>query len=259
MNIEKLWDSHRGAVSLTFDDGTGNQIEKAIPPMNKLKLKGTFYLCPGGQQWRERLSLWQEVAAIGHEIGNHTLSHTCSDNLFGTSGGLEDKTVEEIENDIMAAQERLVQIAPHQKQWTFCYPCYCTYVGRGESRKSYVPLIARHFLAGRAGGEYGFANHPNAVDLSCVWGLPTERMSGFEMIGLVEELASKGLWVVLVFHEIDGSRLSVGSHDFHMLLHYLKRRNDQIWTAPVVEVARKIAAFQSAQRGAEGNAVNRAP
>lgn len=247
MNIGNLWDSCRGAVSLTFDDGTSNQLEKAIPPMNERRLTGTFYIQPRGKKWQERLSPWEEVAATGHEIGNHTLSHICSGNFYGTTGGLEDKTSEEIENDIMAAQERLVQIAPHQKQWTFCYPCYCTYVGRGELRTSYVPIIAKHFLAGRAVGEYGFANHPQVVDLSCVSGLATERMSGFEMIGLVEELTFKGLWVVLIFHEIDGSRLTVGSHDFHMLLDYLKRRQDQIWTAPVVEVAKRIAAFQSAQ------------
>lgn len=40
---------------------------------------------------------------------------------------------------------------------TDTYPCYCTYVGRGESRKSYVPIVAKHFLAGRSVGEYGSA------------------------------------------------------------------------------------------------------
>jgi len=202
MDLDAFWSPYRGAVSLTFDDGTANQLRKAIPPMDRLGLRGTFYLVP-----KER------------------------------------------ESDVLAAQERLVQIAPDQTRWTFCYPCYCTFVGRAETRQSYVPIVARHFLAGRAGGEYGFANHPAAVDLSCAWGLATERMSGFEMIGLVEELTSRGQWVILVFHEIDGSRLTVGSHEFHMLLNYLHRRRDVIWTAPVVEVAQKIAEFQ-AKRGA---------
>ena len=104
-------------------------------------------------------------------------------------------------------------------------------MGRGESRQSYVPVVAQHFLADHVGGEYGFANHPQSVDLACAWGVPTERMSGFEMIGLVEELTSTGRWVILVFHEIDGHRLTVGSHEFRLLLNYLDRRRDQVWTA----------------------------
>jgi len=245
MHVKKFWSPYNGAVSLSFDDGRRSQLEKAIPIMDRLGLKGTFYLAPGDEDWQERLAPWKHIASTGHEIGNHTLSHICSSN-YGFGKGLEDMTPEEIESDILAAQERLVCIAPYQTQWTFCYPCYCTYVGRGTSRQSYVPIVAKHFLAGRIGGEYGFANHPGAVDLAASWGLPVERMSGFEMIGLVEELTSRGQWVILVFHEIDGNQLSVGSNDFEMLLNHLHRRSDAIWTAPVVQVAKRIAAFQAA-------------
>ena len=246
MSLENLWSPYSGAVSLSFDDGRSSQLEKAIPMMERLELKGTFYLVPAGSDWQERLDPWQQVAVAGHEIGNHSLSHTCSSNYRGGGKGLEEWTLVEIEQDILTAQERLDHIAPHQKRWTFCYPCYCTHVGRGASRQSYVPIVAKHFLAGRAGGEYGFANHPQAVDLAACWGLPTERMSGFEMIGLVEELTSQGRWVILVFHEIDGSRLTVGSYHFEMLLQHLHRRSDTIWTAPVAQVAGRIARFQAA-------------
>lgn len=70
----------------------------------------------------------------------------------------------EMENDILNAQERLEKLVPHQTGWTFAYPCYCTDVGRGETRHSYIPIVARHFLAGRAAGEYGFGNHPEWAD-----------------------------------------------------------------------------------------------
>jgi hypothetical protein len=270
MDFEHFWAPHQGAVSLSFDDGTPNQLQKVVPVLDTFGIRGTFYLTPRGANWRERLAPWVDVAAAGHEIGNHTLSHICAENYSlanpmqkrspkrpqkeradagDTSGALrgylEDKSLQDIEGDILRAQERLVEIAPDQNQWTFAYPCYCTYVGRGESRQSYVPIVAKHFLAGRVGAEYGFANHPGAVDLASSWGLAVERMGGFEMIGLVEELTAQGGWVILVFHAIDGGRLSVSSSDFHMLLNHLRRRSEQIWTAPVVEVATKIAAFRS--------------
>jgi len=88
------------------------------------------------------------------------------------------------------------------------------------------------------------------MDLACVWSTPAERMSGFEMIGLIEGLATRGPWVVLTFHEIDGSRLTVGSYDFGVLLEYLQRRSNEIWTAPLVEVAAKIAGARRSGRDA---------
>jgi len=240
INLKKFWSPYLGAVSLTFDDGTVNHLEKAIPPMDRLGIKATFYIHPSGEDWKDRLVPWKQVANNGHEIGNHSLSHTCSSNFLMKPGGLEEKSLSEIEDDILTAQQRLKQIAPHQNNWTFGYPCSNTFVGRGAQRQSYVPVIAKHFLAGRTSGEFGFANHPGIIDLACVWGIPVERMSGFEMIGLVEELTHQGYWIILIFHEIDGQRLTVGSYNFKMLLNYLHRKTDQIWTAPVVEVAKKI-------------------
>lgn len=248
MNAKKSspWAPYRGAVSLTFDDGTDNQLDVALPLLDQHGLRATFYLHARDHLWHQRRERWQAVAAAGHEIGNHTLSHWCPDNLTRRPGGLEERTLAEVEADLLAAQARLQQLAPQQGAWTFAYPCYSTFVGRGEARRSYVPLVAQHFLAGRAGGEYGFGNDPAVVDLACLWGLAAERMTGFEMIGLVDELAREGLWLILVFHDISGSRLSVDRDDFLRLLEHLQRRADTIWTAPVVEIAGALAAWRAA-------------
>ena len=240
MDLKEFWAPYCGAVSLAFDDGNPLQLQKAIPLMDEARIRGTFYLNPHGENWRERLAPWRQVAQAGHEIGNHSLTHTCSNNLLGSAGGLEDKDLAFIESDILAAQERLVELAPHQKEWTFAYPCYNTTVGRGLGAQSYVPVVAKHFLAGRARGEYGFANHPLFADLAQLSATPVERWSGLEMIGHVEGLAAQGQWLILVFHEIDGARLTVGRHDFRLLLTHLHQRRDAIWTAPGAEVAKKI-------------------
>lgn len=240
MNPSDFWAPYRGAVSLTFDDGTDNQLERAVPPLNELGLHATFYLHARDDLMQKRFDEWQAVAGAGHEIGNHSLSHPCTQSISGNAGGLETLTLQAVESDILAAQERLARLAPHQQRWTFAYPCYNTFVGRGASRQSYVPVVAKHFLAARAGGEYGFGNRRHTADLACLGGLPVERKSGFEMIGLVEELTARGLWVILVFHEISGVRLSVAQEDYLMLLHYLHRRKTDLWIAPVAAVAGKI-------------------
>jgi len=239
-----------GAVSLTFDDGTANQLANAIPPLDERGLCATFYLNP-----RDRLmdsaQPWREASRRGHELGNHTLSHPCPGAITG-GRGLEDMTLEEVEKDILAAQVRLETLAPHQTAWTFAYPCYATYVGRGEERRSYVPVIARHFLAGRAGGEIGFGNRPGTLDPAALIGTPVERLSATELIDLIERLAPAGQWLILVYHDIDGEVLSVRQNDFVPVLDYLARNRDRVLTAPVVEVASKLRGARIEQTNAVG-------
>ena len=244
MSNQEFWGPYNGGVSITFDDGTANQLEKAVPMMNAAGLPATFYIKPSGEHWEQHQDEWRAVAAAGHEIGNHSFSHPCSGNLSGRNG-LEDMTLADIEANILLAQTELDAVFPDKKEWTFAYPCYSTFVGRGIDRRSYVPVIAEHFVAGRCWGEYGFGNRPFSVDLSACWGMNCELMSGFEMVGLVEALTAKGQWVILTFHAIDGSQLSVTSHDFQMLLDYLVRRQNEILIAPVLEIAQKIRSASS--------------
>jgi hypothetical protein len=239
-----------GAVSLTFDDGTENQLANAVPPLDERGLCATFYLNP-----RDRLMAfaqpWRKAARRGHEIGNHTLSHPCPSAITG-GRGLEDMTLEEVESDVLAAQVRLETLAPHQTAWTFAYPCYATYIGRGEARRSYVPVIARHFLAGRAGGEIGFGNRPGMLDSAALIGTPVERLTASEVIALIERLALTGQWLILVYHDIDGEVLSVRQSDYVPVLDYLARNRDRVLTAPVVDVASTLRAARIEQANAVG-------
>lgn len=243
-----MFSPHQGAISLTFDDGRSTQLEHALPIMNRLDLKGTFYLIPNGVDWRKKLSPWREVARRGHEIGNHSASHPRPPNHNSVEGVYySDMTLESLESDISKAQSRLKEIAPTQEKWTFCYPCYHTDIGLGLSRKSYIPLIEKQFIAGRGIQEYGFANVPEKVDIACIGGCPCERMSAFEMIGMVEELAvGQKQWVVLVFHDINGDRLTTSKYDFQLLCEYIARRQDDLWCAPVASVACHIRRQRSA-------------
>ncbi len=245
--LKKFWYPYEGAVSLTFDDGAPSQLEKAIPVLNDHSIKGTFYLVGGRLNTPEKIEAWQKVSAAGHEIGNHSFSHCASTN-FGDEDGLEKWTLNDIEEDILRAQKQLEPLFPNQKDWTYCYPCYLTDVGMGASRKSYVPVVAKHFLAGRGKGEYPHGNHPFGVDLSLVWGHPVEQMSAQTMIGLVETQVAHGRWVVLVFHRIEDYRISVQGEDFLGLIEHLSRHRDRIWTAPMCEVAKKIHQYQNERK-----------
>lgn len=230
------------AVSLTFDDGIPSQLARAVPMLNDADLQGSFYLNPRGDNFLEKLAPWRAVAKAGHEIGNHTMAHTCSRAFRRepTAQGLENFTLADIDKDIAEAKRRLQQLVPEQKKMSFCYPCYMDFVGCGPTRQSYVPVVAKHHIAGRGKGEFPFANHPATVDLHYTWSWPAERMPGSQMVGLVESCVANHSWGILTFHGISEGHLGVAESDFRELVNYLKGNHQRIWTVPVAKVAKQI-------------------
>jgi len=241
----------QGAISLTFDDGYASHLKVAVPHLNQFGLRATFYLNPKGDResfgvssWRRRLRPWLPVSRAGHEIGNHSLSHPCSLNIqVDWAKNLLDMSLDELRADLIAAQQRLQAVFPHQGKNSFAYPCYETSVGRGRERVSYIPLVAEMFVAGRSRGELRaeLANDPQYCDLHCLSSWAVERQSGAFMIGLAEQAVSLGRWGIFTFHGIQEGHLPVGDTDFIELLDYLARQRDRIWVAPLAEVAGYIA------------------
>lgn len=243
-------DPYRAAVSLTFDDGMRSQLEVAVPILEEYGLRGTFYLNPSGAQesagigdsWMERLARWQPAQARGHEMGNHTLVHPCSLNMQNDWNRPHNPlywTLEQIQEDILAAQKRLDAAFPEQGEITFAYPCYESTVGRGRNRVSYTPFVAEHFVAARHKGELqaDLANDPLHCDLHHLSSWPVERQPGALMVGLAEQAAALGRWIVFTFHGIDEGNLTVAASDFRQLAAYLAGRKD-LWTAPLVQVGK---------------------
>ena len=152
----------------------------------------------------------------------------------------------DIEADILEAERRLQELIPNHGPRSFCYPCYATDVGEGVSRQSYVPVIARHFVAGRGGGEYGFFNHPYNCDLHCLLGASGQQMTAAQLIGLAELALSQGRWAIFTFHGIDTGRLGTAQYDFSALLDHLSANRERIWVAPVRDVASHLIALRNA-------------
>jgi len=245
----------RSAVSLTFDDGLTSQLEVAVPMLNDRDMLATFYIPPrdfilGANDWVDRLSMWKEVARQGHEIGNHSLSHTCSRGFRDTLDGpsIETMTLEDIEADMLEAECRLDEVLGPSRR-TFCYPCYQAHVGDGLTRQSYVPVIAKHFIAARGRGE--FANYPLTCSLTYLWSYNVEGMSGEAMIQLIERSMSLGQWCMLAIHGIEVGNLAVARKDFTEVCDFLARNRRDIWVAPVIDVAQRIIDWRASRGGVE--------
>jgi peptidoglycan-N-acetylglucosamine deacetylase len=234
-----------GAVSLSFDDGMQSQLARAMPILEEFGLRGTFYVNPT-ETFLARADEWRAAFERGHEIGNHTVLHPCSQNFaFITEAGrrpLEAYGLEEIEAEIVDAGRILAEAIPGMGVVSFAYPCYQPFVGRGSLRQSYVPVVLRHCVAGRGRGET--PNDPFLCDVGYLGSFPCERMTGTQMIGLAEEAAALGRWTILTFHGVHEGHLSVADRDLEMLCRHLANRREGIWTPTVAEGASFVLAVQ---------------
>ncbi|MBI3922401.1 MAG: polysaccharide deacetylase family protein [Armatimonadetes bacterium] len=192
-------DGERAAVSLTLDDARLTQIDNGIPLLNTCGVRATFYASLVNIE--RRLTEWCEAVTAGHEVGNHSVHHPCSCNFaWGTPHVLEDYTLEQMEAELLEANdilERLVGVRPT----TFGYPCGQNYVGRGEETRSYVPLVAKHFVAGR-GFRDESCNGPACCDLAQLFGVDYDRMTFAEVKSWLDRTAERGGWLIFAGHEM---------------------------------------------------------
>ena len=63
----------RRSIALTFDDGPSEGTLPLLEYLDKERIKASFFMC--GKNVRRLASIAGQVAAAGHEIGNHTYSH----------------------------------------------------------------------------------------------------------------------------------------------------------------------------------------
>lgn len=227
------------ALSLSFDDARLSQVEGGTALLDEYGIKATFFVVPA--QVEERLEGWKKTVASGHEIGNHTFTHPCSGNYpWSQSKALENYNLKAIRKEMKDCNEQIAKLLGVQPT-VFAYPCGHTYVGRGTKTKSYVPVVARHFFAGRTYRD-NISNDPNFCDLSQLTGIDMDEKDFDEILPLLKRATQNNHWLILGGHEMGESgnqttRLSM----LRKLLEYASDPANGIWIAPVGTVARYLA------------------
>jgi peptidoglycan/xylan/chitin deacetylase (PgdA/CDA1 family) len=226
------------ALSLSFDDGRASQVEGGAALLDRHGVKATFYVTPAAVE--PRLDAWKGVAAAGHEIGNHSLSHPCSGNFtWSRSKALEDYTLEGMEREMTEANRRITSLLGVTPE-SFAYPCGQTFVGRGVNTRSYVPVAAKLFVTARGWLDEA-PNDPAYVDFAQLTGIESDGKDFDQILPIIESAARTGLWVVLAGHDMRASgtqttRLAM----LDTLCAYATNPANGVWIAPVGVVARYV-------------------
>jgi len=228
----------RAALSITFDDSWPSQLDVAVPILDRHELRATFYVLP--TKTRPRADEWRRVATT-HEIGNHSASHPVPAGRHGPGDTtLEMYTAARMKAEL-ARTDVLIETMLGVRPQTFAYPGGYTYVGEGAHAASYVPVVARRYVAGRA-YRSEFANDPDWCDFAQVQATHVDDLDGNALVELVDAAVEDGRWLVVVAHEIDGGgSWSLSSRALDELCRDVAGRSD-VWVAPVVDVARHLRA-----------------
>ena len=238
-------DGKRGAVSLSFDDARPSQVDAGLLILDAHGVRATFYLSlPFIPQ---RLPAWRAAAARGHEMGNHTATHPCSGNFpWSRANALESCTLERMEDEVArasAAIRYLVGVEPA----TFAYPCGQKFVGRGESARSYVPVIARRFLAGR-GFRDEAPNDPAFCDLAQAAGIDGDDASFEALRGMIDQAVQTGGWLILACHDVgDFARQAIRAEVLDEVCRYSQDPASGVWIDSVASVSAHIRRWRNGQ------------
>src|SRR5258708_7076610 len=230
----RVWpNGARAAVSLTYDDALNSQLDNAVPELDRLGLKATFFLTEDNAHWR--LADWEALARDGHEVANHTVTHPCA--LSGYSA----ERFEHSEIDRMEGY--LDDHFGADRARTFAYPCGYLGIGRGgrhERFARYRRVLQRDSVVAARTTAGGPNRRAEVVaDPLYLHGFePTFEGDGVgPAIRYLHETVAKGGWAILVFHDVlpkwhaDGDA-SVATHN--KILAQITALD--LWCAPMGQV-----------------------
>jgi peptidoglycan/xylan/chitin deacetylase (PgdA/CDA1 family) len=229
----------QAAISLTFDDARFSQIDRGLPILDEYGAKATFYVSI--RSLEERVDEWKMAAANGHEIGNHSLTHPCSGNFpFARERALEEYTIERIRSELDEANkiiERLLGVRPV----SYAYPCGQKFVGRGRNLRSYVPVVAAKFIAGR-GWMDEWANDPAFCDMAQLMAMELDGKDFEQVKQIIDRTLTNGGWLVFCGHDIGegGRRQTTLASTIRAICEYAQDPANGVWLDSVENVARYV-------------------
>lgn len=241
--MNKPWMGKKCAVVLTYDDAINQHLDNAIPVLDSLGLKATFYLTAFSTSMQTRLNEWRKLVQNGHELGNHTLYHPC----IGGQGrewikpdyDLNNYSVQRIVNESRMTNLFLQALDGKTKR-TFAFPCGDMKIGDS----SFMNAMKNDFIAARA--VRNEMHKINEVDLYNVDCYLVNGETGAQMIEWVKQAMKTNSLLVILFHGVEGGNsLNVSLPAHSQLLHFLKDNEKDILIAPMLTVAEHIKAWQA--------------
>jgi sialate O-acetylesterase len=244
--VSRPWQGKKTAVVITYDDAIDQHLDNAIPVLDSLGLKATFYVTAFSHSMQTRLNEWKKLPEKGHELGNHTLFHPC----IGGKGrewvakeyDMNNYSVKRMEDETKMTNLFLRALDGKTKR-TFAFTC-------GDMKikdSSFINGMKNDFTAARA--VRNEMHKINEIDLYNVDCYMVSNHSFEQMKEWVDNAVQTNSLLVILFHGVGGGNaLDVSLPAHGEFLRYLKKNEKNIWIAPMLEVAEHIKLFQLANK-----------
>ena len=226
----------KAAICLTYDDGMETHLTNAIPQLDSVGLKGTFFM--NAISGKNTVLAWRKAARDGHELANHSLLHPCPDKTNNPPAELSANTytVAQMLDEIATMNGYLRVLAPRRPYYTYAYPCSRYMAGD----QNYVENLRQSGLVRYA--RTGSVKQQIVADFQQLdfflvpcWGvLPANSTT--EIIDFAQQVKAVGGLGVYGFHGIGGQWISTDNEKHRALLAYLKANQTDFWVAPFGEI-----------------------
>lgn len=231
------------AVSLTYDDGIESQILNAAVDLTRSGIRATFFPTGTGPSVTKNPAPWKLLVARGHELASHTMVHPCPGGMGAWQKG---NTLEEYDDARMSRELddsiAFIKGLGQKTVRSFAYPCGASWIGAGDARHSYKPLVAKRFQYVRGVGNQ--LADPATVDLSGTPAWDAHGMKAGDWKPLLDRAKSQGAWLIVVFHGVGGDYLSCDADSHQALLGLLEKEKDSVWVAPFGLIAGAVDGYQ---------------
>jgi sialate O-acetylesterase len=240
--LNQAWKGKKAAVVLTYDDAIDQQLDNAIPVLDSLGLKATFYITAFSASVQKRLAGWKQLAAKGYELGNHTLYHPCTGGAgrewVSKNHDLNNYTVKRMEEEIRMTN-LFLQALDGKTQRSFAFTC-------GDMKvedSAFINGMKNDFIAARA--VRSEMHTIDKVDLYNVDCYVVNNNTAMQMEAWVRKAMETNSLLVILFHGVGGGNsLDVALPEHRDFLAYLKKNEKDIWIAPMIDVAQYIKNWQ---------------
>ena len=242
--INAPWNGKKCTVVLTYDDAISQHLDNAVPVLDSLGLKATFYVTAYSAAVRDRLNEWKKLANNGHELGNHTLFHPCIGNTPGREwvrpeNDLSQYSVARMVNEVRMTNTFLQALDGKTKR-TFAFTCGDMKIGDS----AFISPLKNDFVAARAVRHE--LHKINEIDLYNVDCYMVNGESAEQIIAWIKKAMDSQSLLVLLFHGVGGGNsLDVSIPAHRSVLQFLQQNQKGIWVAPMLEVAEHVKTWQN--------------
>ncbi len=238
----KPWNGKKCAVVLTYDDAINEHLDNAIPVLDSLGLKATFYITAFSNSLQTRLIDWKKIATKGHELGNHTLYHPCNGGVgrewVNEEQDLKKYSIKRMENETRMTNVFLKALDGKTKR-TFAFTCGDMQIGDS----SFINGMKNDFVAARAVRNQ--MHKIDSIDLYNIDCYMVNNNSYAEMKKWVDDAMNSNSLLVILFHGVGGGNgLNVSIENHKKILNYIKQKEKEIFVAPMLTIAEHIKKWQ---------------